>query len=91
MTSFGWKKKKRLKTKVAAAFGAENNEEEEEKEVLDMIEVDWLTAVKRKKVLLLEDSKTKSKRYCTCLHCCGTISPSLIVSSCYHQLVASSL
>lgn len=61
MTSFGWKRKRNLKTSAAAAFGGEKEQEKEEAWEIDG--VDWLTAAKRRRALLLEDSKSKSKRY----------------------------
>ena len=60
MTSFGWKRKSSLKTSSARAFsGGERDEDEDswEKECGD-----WLTATKRRRLILLEDNKTKSKR-----------------------------
>ena len=61
MTSFSWKRKRNLKTDAAAAFREEREQEEEEAWEIDG--VDWLTAAKRRRTLLLEDSESKSKRY----------------------------
>ena len=62
MTPFGWKRKSNLKTSSAAAFdGAEKGEREEE-EAWVKEGVDWLTAAKKRKLLLLEDNKAKSRR-----------------------------
>lgn len=59
MTSFGWKRKRSLQTSVAATF---TQQEEEEEEELTEESVDWLTAAKRRRALLLEDTIAKSKR-----------------------------
>lgn len=61
MTSFGWKRKSNLSTSSAAVFSGEQGESEEEESWENEV-VDWLTAAKRRKLILLEDSKTKSKR-----------------------------
>lgn len=73
MTSFGWKRKRNLRTSAAAAFGGEKEQEEDEEEAWVADGVDWLTAAKRRRTLLLEDSESKSKRY--------SISANLISSS----------
>ena len=56
MASFGWKRKTKLKTSVAAVFSMAEEEEDEEPGV------DWLSAAKRICLPILEDSETKSKR-----------------------------
>lgn len=61
MTSFSWKKRNNLNTSSAEAFGREGDEGEEE-DAWEKEGVDWLTAAKRRKLILLEDNKTKSKR-----------------------------
>ena len=59
MTAFGWKRKRQLSNRVATIF----NKEEEEGVVDDeKQEVDWLSAAKKRRAVLLEDSQTKSKR-----------------------------
>ena len=61
MTSFGWKRKSRPRTaSCAGAFSSEGGESDGED--LEKEGVDWLTAAKRRKLILLEDKKTKSKR-----------------------------
>lgn len=63
MTSFGWKRKRPLQTRSAAWFtttGASHEEEEGEDSTKDG--VDWLSAAKRRRLLLLEDNQTKSRR-----------------------------
>ena len=57
MTSFGWKRKRELPGSSAAAFSEDKVEEETED-----LTVDWLSAAKKRKAILLEDSQTKSKR-----------------------------
>lgn len=57
MTSFGWKRKRQVSGHTAAIF----NEEEEEEEGENDVQVDWLSAKKRR-VTLLEDTHAKSKR-----------------------------
>lgn len=61
MTSFKWKRKNHLSTSSAAAFNREVDEGEEES-AWEKEGVDWLTAAKRRRLILLEDNKTKSKR-----------------------------
>ena len=61
MTSFGWKRKSNLKTSSAAVFDGEG-EEKAEAEAWEKEGVDWLTAAKRRKLILLEDNIIKSKR-----------------------------
>ena len=60
MTSFGWKRKRTLHTSAATAFAS--GEELPEGEDLTEEGVDWLTAAKRRKALVLEDVSAKSKR-----------------------------
>ena len=60
MTSFGWKRKRQLTGHTAALFSEEEKEGEEEREREEV--VDWLSAAKRRRAILLEDSQTKSKR-----------------------------
>ena len=67
MTSFGWKRKRVLETKAAArwfsssgASGADELDEEDEGDSEGA--VDWLSAAKRRRLLLLEDNETKSCR-----------------------------
>ena len=62
MTSFGWKKKSSLKTRSSAVFGGEGSSKREEDELWEREGVDWLTAAKRRRLILLEDNRTKSKR-----------------------------
>lgn len=62
MATFGWKRKSSLQTSSAAAFSGGEREDEKEDEVLDREGVDWLTAAKRRRLILLEDNKTKSRR-----------------------------
>lgn len=54
MVSLKWRKKRKLQT--TSALG----EEEVDTEVPE--EVDWLTAAKKNKLLVLEDNATKCKR-----------------------------
>lgn len=61
MTSFNWKRKNHLSTTSAAAFSREGDEGEEES-AWEKEGIDWLTAAKRRRLILLEDNKTKSKR-----------------------------
>lgn len=60
MTSFGWKRKRTLQTSAATAFAS--GEELPEGEDLTEAGVDWLTAAKRRKALVLEDVSAKSRR-----------------------------
>lgn len=61
MTAFGWKRKRQHFGVAASIFSRGGEEEEgggdEEKEG-----VDWLSAAKKRRALLLEDSQAKSKR-----------------------------
>ena len=62
-TSFTWKEKSGRQRKAVVQVAASFNEESDEEDVeLQKEEVDWLTAAKRRKVLLLEDCQAKSKR-----------------------------
>lgn len=76
MTSFGWKRKRNLRTSAAAAFGGEKEQEEDEEEAWVADGVDWLTAAKRRRTLLLEDSESKSKRYSISANLISSPSPS---------------
>lgn len=59
MTSFGWKRKRQLSGHRTPIF----NEEEIEDGVGENDgQVDWLSAAKKRRAILLEDSQTKSKR-----------------------------
>ena len=60
MTSFGWKRKRTLQTSAATEFA--QGGELPEGEDLTEEGVDWLTAAKRRKALVLEDVSAKSKR-----------------------------
>ena len=66
MTSFGWKRKRALETKPAARWfsssGASGANELDEDEGDSEGAVDWLSAAKRRRLLLLEDNETKSHR-----------------------------
>lgn len=57
MTSFGWKKKRQLSGNAASIFKKEGVTSEGDDQG-----VDWLTAAKKRKAMLLEDSQAKSKR-----------------------------
>ena len=65
MTSFGWKRKSNLGTSSATAFDGAEKGEREEDETLAKEGVDWLTAAKKRRLILLEDNKTKSRRRAT--------------------------
>ena len=60
-TSFGWRRKKRirgdLQQEVAVAFEEADSEEEATEEF-----VDWLVAAKRRRGAMLEDAQAKSRR-----------------------------
>ena len=71
MTSFGWKRKSHLKVNSATAF---DGEEEEDREELEKEGIDWLTAAKKRRMMLLEDNKAKSKRQCKECFCFKTSS-----------------
>lgn len=67
MTSFGWKRKRVLETEPAASWfsssgasGANDFDEEGEDDTEG--DIDWLSAAKRRRLLLLEDNATKSRR-----------------------------
>ena len=68
MTSFGWKRKRPLQTKAAADWftsaggddDEDSNEGAGEEQGVDL--VDWLSAAKRRRLLLLEDNESKSQR-----------------------------
>ena len=60
MTTFGWKRKRSLKASSAAAFSG--GEREDDESTWEREGVDWLTAAKRRRLILLEDNKAKSKR-----------------------------
>lgn len=60
MTTFGWKRKRPLFGSRSAAAIFRQEEEGVEGEVEEG--VDWLSAAKRRRVILLEDSLAKSKR-----------------------------
>lgn len=63
MTSFGWKRKRNLSGNVASLFSEEKEEDEEGNgENGGEPGVDWLVAAKRRRAVLLEDSRAKSKR-----------------------------
>ena len=56
-----WKRKRKLSGSAAAAF-SEDKEEDEGIEDDEESGVDWLVAAKRRRAVLLEDSRAKSKR-----------------------------
>ena len=67
MTSFGWKRKRPLQTKAAVEWftsaGADDEDSTEgagEEQSVDL--ADWLSAAKRRHLLLLEDNQSKSQR-----------------------------
>lgn len=62
MTTFGWKRKSTLSSSAAAVFTDESKigYDPETNEVEEG--VDWLSAAKRRRLILLEDSIAKSKR-----------------------------
>ena len=62
MTSFVWKRKSNLRTSSATAFDGAEKDERDEEETLAIEGVDWLTAAKKRRLILLEDNKTKSRR-----------------------------
>ena len=57
MTTFGWKRKRQQFGSAAAIFGEEGEGERGEE-----VGVDWLSAAKRRRAVLLEDNQAKSKR-----------------------------
>lgn len=61
MTSFGWKRKRQLSGHTAPLFSKEE-EEEEESAGEGEEKVDWLSAAKKRRILLLEDALAKSRR-----------------------------
>lgn len=64
MTSFGWKRKRQLESRAAAAWFTDpaTADEEEDEEGDGEEGVDWLSAAKRRRLLLLEDNQSKSLR-----------------------------
>lgn len=67
MTSFGWKRKRPLQTKTASEWfptagtdDEDSNEGAGEEQSVDL--VGWLSAAKRRRLLLLEDNQSKSQR-----------------------------
>ena len=60
MTSFGWKRKRGLTSSAAAMFTEDG--EYEEGAGFEEDDVDWFSAAKRRRTILLEDSIAKSKR-----------------------------
>ncbi len=62
MTSFGWKRKRKLSENAAAIFSKEKEEDEEVDSDEDKLGVDWLVAAKKRRAIMLEDSRAKSKR-----------------------------
>ncbi len=65
MISFGWKRKGKLNSTAVSLFSKEKGEEEEKEEGSEYAEdeeVDWLSAARKRRVIMLEDIQTKSKR-----------------------------
>lgn len=62
MSSFGWKRKAtRLPTVNIKAF-TEEDERDDEEEIEENAMFEWIHAAKRRRLILLEDCRTKSER-----------------------------
>jgi tetratricopeptide (TPR) repeat protein len=61
MTTFGWKRKSKRFENVPAIFNQEGEEGGEGQEEVPE-GVDWLSAAKRRRAVLLEDNQAKSRR-----------------------------